>query len=192
MEAGLGLVMGTGWAAGLNLYLATLTLGIAARLGVGGAPEVLGEPWVLAIAAALVAVEFVADKVPWLDSVWDVAHTVIRPAGATALGSLLSDGELTAAATAGGLALLAHGGKAALRLLANLSPEPVSNLMLSVTEDGLSLSTVLLALAAPALAALAVVVMAAATVTLVVWVWRRRRGRTDPAAPAPPAAGGPA
>ncbi|MFO8076920.1 MAG: DUF4126 domain-containing protein [Actinomycetota bacterium] len=175
MDVAVGLIAGTGWASGLNLYLVAVLLGLAARVGVDDVPAALGHPAVLAVAVVLLLVEFVADKVAWLDSAWDAVHTVVRPAGATLLGSLLSDGDLRAAAAAGVLALLAHAGKAGLRLLANLSPEPLSNVALSVAEDGLAGVTVVLALLAPALALAFVAVLLAGSVVALLRLARRRR-----------------
>ncbi len=185
MDVAAGLIAGTGWASGLNLYLVTVALGLAARGGVEGVPAVLGHPAVLAVAVVLLLVEFVADKVAWLDSAWDAVHTVVRPAGGALLGSLLSGGELRAAAAAGALALLAHAGKAGLRALANLSPEPFSNVALSVAEDGLAGVTVVLALFAPVLALALVAILLVGSAVVVTRLARRRRQRRARDAPTP-------
>lgn len=96
--------------------------------------------WVIGIAAALYCVEFVADKVPWIDSVWDVIHTFIRvPSGAVlaaaAFGDFNKSVQVIAVLLGGGLALSSHGTKAATRAVLNTSPEPVTNIVASITED---------------------------------------------------------
>jgi hypothetical protein len=100
----------------------------------------LGHPWVIGVSGALYLVEFFADKVPWLDSLWDSIHTIIRPAGGTlvalqALGDMPPHVQVIAGLLAGGAALTTHTAKAGTRLLANHSPEPVSNVALSLGED---------------------------------------------------------
>jgi len=104
------------------------------------AMEVLGHDWGLIAAGLLYAVEFVADKVPWLDSLWDSVHTLIRPVGGTilamhALGDMPPQLEVVAALLAGGAALTTHSAKAGTRLLVNHSPEPASNIVISLAED---------------------------------------------------------
>lgn len=142
----LGTVTGLGTFAGVNLYLTTLLAGTAIHfnlLHLGDKYDslhVLGTPWVLGVAALLYVVEFVADKIPGLDSVWDGIHTVIRPAGAAilglkAMGDMSPSLEIIAALAAGGFSLTTHTAKAATRLVANTSPEPVSNVLLSLGED---------------------------------------------------------
>jgi hypothetical protein len=150
----IGLIAGSGWASGLNLYLVTLVLGLAGRLGWGDVPAVLTRNDVLIVAAILFFIEFAADKIPYLDNVWDALHTVIRPLGAAALGFVIagesdSIGEALGALIAGGLALSSHSAKASTRAAANTTPEPVSNLTLSVFEDGMATGVTALALAFP-------------------------------------------
>ena len=142
----LGLALGLASLSGLNLYLTTLIAGSLVHfnlLHLGDKHHelaVLGNPWIMGIAAVLYFIEFFADKVPWLDSLWDSVHTFIRPVGGTllamtALGDLSPEMQVVAGLLAGGAALTTHGAKAGTRLIANHSPEPVSNIALSVGED---------------------------------------------------------
>jgi hypothetical protein len=139
----LSLAMGTAWTSGINLYATVAALGIAGRAEMVRLPpdlEVLMHPAVIAIACIMYAIEFFADKVPYVDSGWDVLHTFIRvPAGAIlaarSLGDMNPALELTALLAGGSLALVAHGVKATTRLAINASPEPFSNWAASVTED---------------------------------------------------------
>jgi len=139
----LGLALGAGFSSGLNLYATVATLGLLERFGVIHLPvslEVVGHPVVLGIAVALYLVEFFADKVPYLDTVWDAAHTFIRPPAAAiiaygAAGGISPHWRWAAALLAGGVALTAHGTKASTRAAVNTVPEPVSNWALSLGED---------------------------------------------------------
>lgn len=142
----LGLGLGLASLAGLNLYLTVFLTGMLVRFDVLHLAakyqtlEVLGHDWVLIAAGVLYAVEFFADKVPWVDSLWDSVHTFIRPVGGTilamqALGEMPAHMEVVGALLAGGAALTTHSAKAGTRLLANHSPEPASNIALSITED---------------------------------------------------------
>lgn len=176
----LGLVAGTGWASGLNLYLATLMLGSAQRLGWADVPDVLARTDVMIVAGVLFVVEFLADKVPYLDNLWDAIHTFIRPAGAAALGAILagesgSIGAALGAVISGGLALDAHAAKATTRVVANTSPEPFSNIALSLVEDmGVAL-LVVLAVAYPVIAVIVVAILVVAATALTIWLWRMAR-----------------
>jgi hypothetical protein len=172
----IGLIAGSGWASGLNLYLVTLVLGLAGRLGWGDVPAVLTRNDVLIVAAILFFIEFAADKIPYLDNVWDALHTVIRPLGAAALGFVIagesdSIGEALGALIAGGLALSSHSAKASTRAAANTTPEPVSNLTLSVFEDGMATGVTALALAFPVAAVIVVAVLTVASVWVVWRLW---------------------
>ncbi len=171
-----GLIAGSGWAAGINLYGVAALLGIFGRLGVGDTPAVLQRPWVIGVALSLYAVEFVADKVPYLDNVWDVVHTAIRPLGAAGLGYLLgadgsTAGQLGATAGSGMLALTSHTAKATTRAAVNTSPEPFSNIAISLGEDGLAAGVIALAVTHPwvALALVGVLVVAGAALTILLW-----------------------
>jgi Domain of unknown function (DUF4126) len=180
-----GIIAGSGWASGINLYLVTLLLGVAGRLGWSDIPQVLTRTDVMIVAGVLFAIEFFADKIPYLDSVWDAIHTVVRPLGAAALGAVIagdsgSIGAALGAAVAGALALDAHAAKATTRVVANTSPEPVSNVVLSLLEDvGVTL-LVALAITFPLITVIvvAILVVAATTVTIVLWkvamrAWRK-------------------
>ena len=139
----LGLAFGAGFSSGLNLYATVATLGLLQRFGVIHLPpslEVVANPIVLAIAVALYLIEFVADKIPWLDSIWDAVHTFVRPPAAAviaygAAASVAPEWRWAAALLAGGVALTAHGTKASTRAAVNTVPEPFSNWALSFGED---------------------------------------------------------
>lgn len=132
--------------AGWRLYLSVFATGLAMRLGAIPLPEhlqsleVLANPWVLGIAGAAAVVEFFADKVMWLDSVWDAVHTLIRPIGGALLALAIVDPadpatQVIAFLLGGGASLAAHAGKAGARAVVNTSPEPVSNIAVSTAED---------------------------------------------------------
>jgi len=139
----LSLAMGTAWTSGINLYATVAALGIANLAQLIRLPpdlQVLSHPAVIAIACIMYVIEFFADKVPYVDSGWDVLHTFIRvPAGAIlaarSLGDMNPALELAALLVGGSIALAAHGVKATTRLAINASPEPFSNWAASVTED---------------------------------------------------------
>ena len=139
----LSLAMGTAWTSGINLYATVAALGIANQAQLIQLPpdlQVLSHPAVIAIACIMYVIEFFADKVPYVDSGWDVLHTFIRvPAGAILAARFLGDMnpalEFLAILAGGSIALAAHGTKAATRLAINASPEPFSNWIASVTED---------------------------------------------------------
>lgn len=139
----LSLAMGTAWTSGINLYATVAALGIANQAQLIQLPpdlQVLSHPAVIAIACIMYLIEFFADKVPYVDSGWDVLHTFIRiPAGAIlaarSLGDMNPALELAALLAGGSIALAAHGMKATTRLAINASPEPFSNWAASVTED---------------------------------------------------------
>ena len=144
----LAVALSLGTLAGLNLYLTVFLTGMAVRMDWVTLPvalqglEVLGHPVVLALAGVMYLVEFFADKVPWIDTAWDSVHTFIRPVGAAALAvAAMGDAhpvfEVVGVLLAGGMALSAHAAKAGTRLAANSSPEPFSNIGLSLAEDAL-------------------------------------------------------
>jgi hypothetical protein len=167
----LPLIFTTGWASGVNAYAVILAMGLLSRLGLmHGAPAQLQHTPVLAAAAVMFVIEFVADKIPYLDSAWDAAHTVIRPLLAGYVSSLIghdSAGLNTAlaAAVGGTTALASHGVKASLRLAVNTSPEPFSNILISLVEDLAVVLLVVLALAHPAISAVICAVLLAVGVT---------------------------
>lgn len=139
----LGFAMGSAWLSGINLYATVATLGLLQRfhfVQLPGSLSYLSHPWVLGAAIGLYVIEFVADKVPVVDSVWDVVHTFIRvPAGAILAASAFAHFDpairVLALLLGGTLALSSHGTKTATRLTANTSPEPFSNVLLSFIED---------------------------------------------------------
>lgn len=139
----LGVAMGSAWVSGINLYAAVATLGLLQHFGFAHLPgdlALVDQWWVILLAGALYLVEFVADKVPAVDSMWDAVHTFIRvPAGAVLASAAFAhfDSAVRVAALllGGGVALSSHGTKAAARIGANLSPEPFSNVVLSFVED---------------------------------------------------------
>ena len=174
-------VFTSGWASGVNAYAVVLVLGLLGRFGgVDAVPMALQRPEILIGAAVLYALEFVADKIPWLDSTWDAVHTAIRPILGAAIGLLLA-GDATSvqqalAAAAGGLSALAsHAVKAGLRAAINTSPEPASNITVSVAEDITVAGLITLAVAAPWLAAGIAAVLLLAGLTIVVAVQSRIR-----------------
>jgi uncharacterized membrane protein (GlpM family) len=193
----LALVFSSGWASGVNAYLVVLVLGLTDRFGdVAGIPDALGRTDVLLAAAAMFALEFVADKVPYLDSAWDAVSTLIRPTVGAVVGVLIAGDAATldqavAGVVGGGTALLSHTVKASSRLAINSSPEPVSNVVASVAEDVTVLALMWFAVEHPrAAAALAGVLLLVGLVVvylvarLVRRGWQRLRGRrTPPTAP---------
>ena len=162
----ISLALGSAWTSGINLYATVTVLGLVQKFGLAKLPgglDVLDNWWIIGVAAGIYLIEFVADKVPYVDSIWDVVHTFIRvPAGALVAYAATSqtDPTVTAVATllGGGLALSSHGTKAALRAGANLSPEPVSNWILSILEDIIAFGGVLLAVFAPVVIAIVLVI----------------------------------
>jgi hypothetical protein len=172
----LGVALGLASLAGVNLYLTVLMTGLAVRFDVlhlteqYQALQALENPIVLAVAGVLFVMEFFADKIPWVDSLWDSVHTFIRPVGGVLLG-LQAVGEVSpamqvvAAMVAGGAALTTHGAKAGTRLLINHSPEPVTNIAMSVTEDVAVAGGVVLTLISPLIA-----LVVFSTLLLLIWM----------------------
>jgi hypothetical protein len=188
-------LVAAGWASGVNAYLTVLALAIAGRAGWADVPDSIERPWVIAAAAVMFAIEFVVDKVALLDSAWDVAHTLVRPTVGAALGVAIAGADLggwEASLLAGSLALVGHTAKATTRLTINMSPEPATNVVVSVAEDGIVTALVVLAITRPRLAAvLAIVATIVSIVVVIVLVrvlrrgWRRLRGRWRRGATAP-------
>lgn len=145
----------TGWGSGINAYAVVLVLGLADRVfGISQVPDALARTDVLVGAAILFVIEALADKIPYIDSVWDSVHTVVRPAVGATIGYLI--GHETAgldaaigAATGGVTALVSHGIKAGLRAAVNTSPEPASNVVVSTAEDVTVTGVTALAIAHP-------------------------------------------
>ncbi len=155
----LGLAAGAAWLSGIRLYAMTSILGLLGRYGsleLPGSLTVLENPWVIGISSALFLIEFVADKVPAIDSVWDAIHTFIRiPAGAVlaagAFGEYDPAIKVVAALIGGTLAFGSHATKATTRAAVNASPEPVSNVVVSTTEDVYAVGSTFAAAFAPIL-----------------------------------------
>jgi hypothetical protein len=180
----LGSALGLSVASGLSLYGTVFLAGWAIHFDwVQLAPgaerlAVLADPLVLAVSGTLFAIEFLADKVPWIDSVWDAIHTAIRPIGGALLatrvfGDIHPAAEVLALLLLGSVTLATHGAKATARLTVNASPEPVSNIFLSLTENALVATAVWLALVHPLLALAGGLLVVALAVTLIVWLGRR-------------------
>jgi hypothetical protein len=154
----LAFAMGTAWVSGINLYASVATLGLLGRfahLQLPGELTILMNWWVIGVALFLYVIEFIADKIPVVDSTWDVIHTFIRvPAGAVLAAAAFGDFDKSIQAVAfllgGGLALSSHGTKAAARAVINTSPEPVTNMSASVAEDVVAVGSILLAAFYPA------------------------------------------
>jgi len=155
----LALTFSSGWASGVNAYLVVLVLGIADRVGgFAQIPDELGRWEVLAVATFMYAFEFVADKVPYVDSAWDVISTVIRPLVGGVVGVLLAGDSTEISGLVGGSvggvsALASHAVKAGTRLAVNTSPEPASNISISIGEDVVVLALVWFAIEHPYVAA---------------------------------------
>jgi hypothetical protein len=179
----LGLALGAGFSSGLNLYATVATLGLLQRFGVLQLPphlQVLSHPWVLGIALALYLVEFFADKIPYLDTIWDVAHTFIRPPAAAflafaAAGGVAPQWRWAAALLAGGVALTSHGTKASARAAVNTSPEPFSNWILSFGEDLLAVWLTWMATAHPLATTIIVIALVALSIFLLYHLFRFAR-----------------
>lgn len=184
MEA-LPLVFSTGWASGVNAYLVVLVLGLSDRLGnYASIPDVLGRWDVLGVAAFLYAMEFIADKVPFVDSTWDAISTAIRPTVGAVIAVLLAGDadsldQAILGVVGGGSALLSHLVKSGTRLGVNASPEPVSNVIVSLAEDVTVLGVMALAIQQPQVAAgiAGVLLLAGLVLLLVVGRWVRRGWR---------------
>lgn len=168
------------WLAGIRVYLTVFGVGLAGALGWLDLPqalEVTQSPWVLGVSGVLAGVEFFADKIPGVDTGWDLLHTLLRvPAGAFLAAATLSpDGGLGGGmlATGAGAALVSHLLKSGSRALMNTSPEPVSNWTASVTEDVAVVGGLALAFAHPWIALTLVVGISVLFAMFVWWLWRR-------------------
>lgn len=176
MDATFGTLLGTGWASGINIYGTVLLLGLFGRFDVATTPELLQSTPVLVVAGVLYAVELVADKIPYVDNVWDVLHTGIRPLGAAFVGALVAGdadiSQLLGAATSGGMALGSHATKAGSRVALNTSPEPVSNVVVSFLEDGLVAAVVWFAVEYPWVAGVMAIALLIGGVVALVFAWK--------------------
>ena len=174
----LPLVLTSGWASGVNAYGVVAVMGLLGRIaGLDQVPAAVQQPAVIAVAVAMFAVEFVADKVPYVDSLWDGVSTVVRPTVGAVLGYLIAGDSTTVnpsayAVAGGGSALASHLVKAGLRLAVNASPEPFTNIAVSSAEDLTVVAVVSLALYHPWLALGIASLLFAAGAVLVVVLFR--------------------
>jgi hypothetical protein len=180
------LVFTSGWASGINPYLVVFLSGLVGRFTDAGVPDALTRTDVLVVAAVLTAIDFVVDKTAYLDSTWDAVNTVIRPVAGTALALLISGDATTLeqavlGAVGGTTALASHATKAGTRVAVNTSPEPVSNIIVSLLEDVAVTVITFLAFLAPWLAAALALILLLAGIGVVVVFWsaiaRYRRSR---------------
>jgi hypothetical protein len=169
----LGLAFGAAWTSGINLYATVAALGLLQHYGLARLPgglHVLDSWIIIGVALLLYVVEFVADKIPYVDTVWDAVHTFIRvPAGAlmafAATGNLHPTVQVLALLLGGGLALSTHGTKATVRAAANASPEPVTNWTLSIIEDVVAIGSTVLMVINP------VVILVVIAIFLLILAW---------------------
>ena len=187
------LVIAASFAAGLNVYATVLTLGLLSHLhwvALHPGLETLSNWWIIGVSGTLFAVEFIADKIPGFDLLWNALHTFIRVPVAALLAfratSQLTPGmQVLATAVGAAIALAAHGSKTAARALVTPSPEPVSNIALSSTEDVAAVGITWLATQHPWAAASIVLALLLASVLMVRWVIRALRGLLQRLRPAP-------
>jgi Domain of unknown function (DUF4126) len=188
----LGFAMGSAWLSGINLYATVLTLGLLQRFNLVHLPGDLGylsHTWIIVLSGVLYLVQFIADKIPAIDSAWDMIHTFIRvPAGAvlaaTALAHFDPTVRLAAFLLGGGIALSSHGTKTATRLAANASPEPFSNVALSLLGDALTFGGTLLMTVHPAILIAIVLIAVGISAVLFSWIvrWVKRIFNRHPSA----------
>ena len=165
--------MGSAWLSGLNLYAAVLTMGLLQRFNLVHLPgdlSGLSDTWVIALAGGMYLIEFIADKVPAVDSAWDAIHTFIRiPAGAVLAASAFAHFDpkvrLAALLVGGGVALSSHGMKAATRVAVNTSPEPFSNIVVSLIEDAVAFASTVLMVFHP------VVILVVVGIFILIAIW---------------------
>lgn len=178
-------VFSSGWASGINAYAVVVLMGFFGRLGVDGVPPALERTDVMAVAAVLFVLDTVADKVPYLDSTWDVVHTAIRPTAGAVIGVLLAGeagtlNEAVAGVTGGASAFASHLVKAGLRAAVNTSPEPASNIAVSTAEDLTVAGVVSLSVLNPLAAAItAAVLLLIGAVLVALLLSRIRRFRRE-------------
>lgn len=178
--ASLATAAGLGWASGVRLYAVVFFLGLLQFFGIYTLPadlQSLANPWVMGASGFMFLVEFLADKVPGLDSVWDAAHTFIRiPAGALLAAAAVAGGDpslgIAAGILGGAVAAGSHITKASTRALINVSPEPISNWTASFSEDAMSIGAVWMALAFPLLMLVFLIIFFALAIWLLPKIWR--------------------
>jgi heme exporter protein D len=186
--AALGRTIPFAFASGINLYATIAVMGLCSRFGLVDLPDqfrAFEHPAVIAGAVALYAIEFFADKIPWIDSLWDALHTVVRPVGGaivavTALGHATPAVQGLVALLGGSVALTTHLTKAGTRAVANTSPEPFSNWLLSTVEDVFAIGFSYVALSHPTLAltvCVVLLVVIALCASALIRAVRRRRAR---------------
>ena len=189
----IGIAASVSLLAGWRLYLCIFAVGLGMRMGWVAMPEqlrsldALANGWVIGIAGVGAVAEFFADKIAWLDSAWDAVHTLVRPVGGALLALALIDAgdptwQVVTLLLGGGATLLTHGAKAGTRALVNISPEPISNVVVSSGEDLVTGGALVATLASPiAAVVIAVALVVAATVTLLFLrrLLRRRRTQLD-------------
>ena len=179
----IGLAASFSLLAGWRLYACVAIAGLAMRLDLIDAPsnmaslEALANPWVIGVASVGAVAELLADKVMWLDSLWDGIHTVIRPLGGALLALAIVDAsdpawQIVILLLGGSAALLSHGAKSGTRALVNTSPEPFSNIAVSTAEDVVTFGGLWLALTYPGIALIVAAALLALCVALVVATWR--------------------
>ena len=189
----IGIAASVSLLAGWRFYLCIFAVGLGMRMGWLAMPEqlrsldALANGWVIGIAGVGAVAEFFADKIAWLDSAWDAVHTLVRPVGGALLALALIDAgdptwQVVTLLLGGGATLLTHGAKAGTRALVNISPEPISNVVVSSGEDLVTGGALVATLASPiAAVVIAVALVVAATVTLLFLrrLLRRRRTQLD-------------
>jgi hypothetical protein len=178
-----GVAASLSFLAGWRLYACVAAAGLAMRFGLLDLPQqiqaldALANPWVIGVAGLAAVAELVADKVMWFDSLWDGAHTFIRPLGGALLALAVVDAhdpawQVIVFLLGGGAALLSHSAKASARAAVNTSPEPISNIAVSTTEDVVTAGGLWLALSQPAIAIALALVLFVSAIALIVLSWR--------------------
>jgi hypothetical protein len=175
------------FASGVNVYATVAVVGLCSRFGLVALPDqfrAFENPWVIGVALFMYGVEFVADKVPWVDTVWDSVHTVVRPLGGaliavSTLGEATPTTKVLAALLGGSVAMTTHLTKAGTRAVVNTSPEPFSNWALSLAEDAFVVGLTWFALQHPALATAVAILLLVLLVAIGSTIWRAVRKRFD-------------
>jgi hypothetical protein len=179
----IGLAASISLLSGWRIYLCTFATGLAMRTGWLELPhhlaslDVLANPWVLGISGVGLVAEFFADKIAWLDSIWDGIHTFIRPVGGALLALAIVDAQdptwqVASLLLGGSAALLSHGAKMGTRAVVNVSPEPFSNIAVSSSEDVATGGLLLLVLANPVVAIVVALCLALAAIALIIMLRR--------------------
>ena len=184
----LGLIVPLAFAAGVNLYATVGVLGLCSHYGLVTLPEqlrVFDNPVIITAALGMYLVEFIADKIPWVDSLWDAVHTVVRPLGGaliavTALGDASPTANVLVALLGGSIAMTTHLTKAGTRAAANTSPEPFSNWLLSFGEDALAISISYVAVHHPLIAMTVAAILLLVILAFASYIIRAIRRRFAP------------